>query len=270
MKKAMWLILVVVLLALAGCQQTKPEEVVLAQVEAAKNGDLAAMQALYADDAVFTLAGLPFPDSVYSGRSEVDTFLAEQMGAHIQLQISVKAVDGEKVTTASRYATDFFKSVGIDWMDADEVYTVRDGKIVACVSTTTPASAEALVAALAAIEAQQAALTPEKLAGTWQVDAGPGVGLVEFQYLGDGTYEMVRYTAAGDPILWDAGTFSIEGDVVTLVSSDRAKYCEVGQSGSYQMTITESGQLQSVLVEDDCWDRRPPVEGPVVLDRAAN
>jgi hypothetical protein len=114
--------------------------------------------------------------------------------------------------------------------------------------------------------AEKQGVTVEELAGVWRWDGGEGIGVADFRYHSDGSYEMIRYVVETET-LWDTGTFEIDGLVLTYLSGEESKYCAVGQRGAYEMSFTEDGQLQMVLVEDECWRRKPPIDDPVLWSK---
>ena len=83
-------------------------------------------------------------------------------------------------------------------------------------------------------------------------------GVSEMTYREDDAYQMIRYVAGGE-LVWDEGTFAIEGDKVTLTTTV-AHYCKVGDSGVYQMVIGDDGKLENTPLEDPCWRRKLPVD----------
>jgi hypothetical protein len=48
--------------------------------------------------------------------------------------------------------------------------------------------------------------------------------------------------------------FRLEGTSLTFITSDESALC-AGQTGSYQVELTEQGQLQFELEEDPCQER---------------
>ena len=114
----------------------------------------------------------------------------------------------------------------------------------------------------AAFAALEQGLTPDEMAGYWGYD-NPEMGKGYTHYLADGTYEMIRYVADAG-IVFDKGDYTIAGDSVTLATNE-AVYCAKGAVGVYTVAITDDGLLEVTVVEDACWRRRPPVDGPIYL-----
>ncbi len=171
-------------------------------------------------------------------------------------------VDGNRVTTPVRFGLDPFRSVGVEWIYGHGRNYLRRWTRSAATSSLSVRRAWLNWERPSPLEE---GLTPQKLAGTWGYD-NPDLGKGHFRYHEDGTYEMVR-NITGSETLWDVGTYEIEGDTVTLTTSE-AHYCKIGTAGVYQMSITEDGLLESTAVDDACWRRKPPVDGPVYLTPA--
>ena len=104
-------------------------------------------------------------------------------------------------------------------------------------------------------------ITEEDLIGIWY-----GYGPLQFNE--DGTYRNARAITWLETAPDDVGQFRLEGTTLTFISSNDSPNCR-GQSGSYQVELTEQGQLQFVLIEDPCqprvnrragrsWDRVEP------------
>jgi len=113
--------------------QVKPEDVVLAQVEPLNHGDIKAALALYSDDVELQLAPtsdlLPGSPDHYRGKDELKAYFESLVASHIQLQIDVQQVEGNKVTTRTYTWMDLTRDLGIAPLEATEVYTIQDGKI---------------------------------------------------------------------------------------------------------------------------------------------
>lgn len=136
----------------------KPEDVVIAVAQGWDQGPLTstlldAALAWFADDAVVSLSGLsPGQPDTFRGKAEIRAWweaLAEQ---GFNLQLDVRAVDGDRVTTETRTWMDWSRHAGIAPLIATEVYEVRDGKIVSETWRLSPES-QAQLAALRGMDA---------------------------------------------------------------------------------------------------------------------
>jgi hypothetical protein len=101
-------------------------------------------------------------------------------------------------------------------------------------------------------------ISVEDLTGVWKKDlAGVFLQLNE-----DGTY---AFADTGPAFLekapFDIGEFRLEGTSLTFITSDESIFC-VGQTGSYQVELTEQGQFHFELKEDACQNRASGIPGP--------
>jgi hypothetical protein len=105
----------------------------------------------------------------------------------------------------------------------------------------------------------------EELIGIWRAaDADVGGYL---QLSADGTYRVALAVPWLETSPYDVGQFQLEETSFTFVPSNKSRDC-AGHSGSYQVELTEPGQLQFVLDEDarqsranytpGAWDQMPP------------
>lgn len=224
-------------------------------MDAVVRNDADAMVALLSDDMVMVVDGGPFFHNELTGEEALRQYMQGNAATGFQLELTGDPmVAGNQVTYPDRFAMDVFRDVGVEWINGVDVVTVENGKVTRDVWTIDEASVQELGAAFAALEG----LTAEKLAGTWRADGGADLGVTDMTYREDGTYQMIRYVAGGE-VLWDEGTFAIDGDKVTLTTTV-AHYCKVGDSGVYQLVIGEDGSLENTPLEDPCWRRKPPVD----------
>ena len=259
---SVWVILtqVAVLLILAACQPP-PEAAGDRYMDAVVRNDADAMVATISDDTVMIVDGGPFFHNEITGKQAMQEYLQGNAATGFKLERTGDAVvAGNQVTYPNRFALDVFREVGVEWINGADVVTVENGKVTRDVWTIDEASIQELAAAFAALEG----LTADKLAGTWRKDWGTGIGVSDMRYRDDGTYELIRYIAGG-PTVWDAGTYAVDGDRVTLTTGE-AHYCKVGDLGVYQVVMTDDGRLEQTTIEDGCWRRKPPGEGTTYLE----
>jgi hypothetical protein len=250
-------VLTLMLVLLAACQvQAKPDEVVRAAVEPSKTADIQKAMTYYTDDVVYTMVGLNPEPQVFRGKSELRKWLEQQYADGLAVQIHIDQVNGNQVAATTQFTTNFFRNLGIDWMECKEEYTVIQGKIQAWTCTVTQASLDKLVLAMTP------KVAASDIAGKWKWVGEPPT---YFVYNADGTYAMQR--GIGDGLITlDAGQFTVKDSTLTLTTSEN-KYCATGTQGIYTISITEDGRLESTLVQDDCSERRPPEKGPAYLMR---
>jgi hypothetical protein len=232
-----------------------PDSVALKLAQATNAQDLKGALALFAEDAVVNSGPEPFV-----GQAAVRGWLEGMIADNFQIEIEILEVSGDKVIEKDIMTMDSVSALGIPSLEGISEITVREGKITALDF----AFAEASLAALQSATAP--AVTLEDLVGAWRWDGGAGIGLAEFRYYQDSTYEMIRYIVDSET-RWDAGTIEIDGNLITFVSSEDSRYCEAGQRGSYEMSLGEDGQLKMEMVEDACMRRKPPIEEPILWSR---
>ena len=71
------------------------------------------------------------------------------------------------------------------------------------------------------------------------------------QFNEDGTFRAALSVADLEQRPIDLGEFRLEGTLFTFASSDESRDC-AGQSGTYQVELTEEGHLRFTLEEDPC------------------
>jgi hypothetical protein len=106
-------------------------------------------------------------------------------------------------------------------------------------------------------------ITVEDLSGIWQ-GMGHAVGARSAGYVQldpDGTFRWATAQPWLDTSPLEIGEFRIEGTVLTFIGSNQSQEC-AGQSGSYQVELTEPGQLQLALQDDPCQVRANHTPGP--------
>ncbi len=101
-----------------------------------------------------------------------------------------------------------------------------------------------------------AAITEEDLIGVWKRQEGE---TFYFQFNEDGTFKVASSEAFLKGSTFDMGEFQLEGALLTLTTSAESSDC-VGQVGSYQMELTEEGDLKFTLDEDECGLRGPDAQ----------
>jgi ketosteroid isomerase-like protein len=142
----------VVLLALPmalNAQESDPMSIIDAWVEALNAGDIDAALSYLADDAVVTIVPpAPGTSGVYTGNGEIRGWYEGIVGEHGVTTLSDCQVDGETVTCVNTYTGDSFTSMGIDFVVAEWVAVVRDGKLHSYTWTMTDESLAALMAAM--------------------------------------------------------------------------------------------------------------------------
>lgn len=90
-------------------------------------------------------------------------------------------------------------------------------------------------------------ITVEDLVGVWYM-----ASLETFlQFNEDGTFSFANAQGELEEAPFDAGQYRLEGTSLTFITNKESKLC-AGQTGSYEIELTEEGQVQFVPQEDQC------------------
>jgi hypothetical protein len=106
-------------------------------------------------------------------------------------------------------------------------------------------------------------VTVEDLVNVWKQDKG-----IHLQFNEDGTHRFATAVHWLETAPFEVGQYQLEGTSLTFIASNESFDC-TGLRGSYEVELTEEGQLQFVLQEDACemrgvvlparpWDRVEP------------
>jgi hypothetical protein len=127
-------------------QETDPVAVVMARAEVFNAGDVEAAVAFFANDAVYNI--IPPPPGVpgtYTGQDEIRGRITDIVALNAAIEIELRQVEGDKVTTLTRYVDDGLRGLGLTFIEGIEEYIVRDGKITSYTWTTTEESMSQLM-----------------------------------------------------------------------------------------------------------------------------
>jgi hypothetical protein len=105
---------------------------------------------MFADDATYTIfpTAMATGQSHFDGKDEIRPLIQAVMSQHSRGQIvGAVQVSGNTVRLRARVSADNFTRLGIDALEEDAVYVVRDGKIQAGVNVYTPESITRLAGA---------------------------------------------------------------------------------------------------------------------------
>ena len=138
----------------------------------------------------------------------------------------------------------------------------QDGRIVwddiaPIVSYRAPS--ETILDALAGVgttEEDLRGITEENLIGIWKRQGGE---TFYFQFNEDGTFKVASSEAFLKGSTFDMGEFQLEGALLTLTTSAESSEC-AGLVGSYQLELTEEGDLKFTLDEVECAIRGPDAQ----------
>lgn len=127
-------------------QETDAAAVVMARAGAFNAGDVEAAVAFFADDAVYNI--IPAPPGVpgtYTGQDEIRGRITDIVALNAAIELELRQVEGDKVTTLTKYSDDGLRGLGLAFIEGIEEYTVQDGKITAYTWTTTEESLSQLM-----------------------------------------------------------------------------------------------------------------------------
>jgi len=92
-------------------------------------------------------------------------------------------------------------------------------------------------------------IIPEDIIGTWEIPPAPGFFLRLNQ---DGTFQYAGGTTANlDDQPWQSGPFELEGEQLSLITSDDSLLC-AGERWDVEAQLTEEGWLVFITLEDSC------------------
>jgi LPXTG-motif cell wall-anchored protein len=129
-------------------QETDPAAVVTAVYEAFNAGDVDAVNALYADDAV---VHFPDWDETYTSAEEIHLWVEELVAANFAVEVESLQVEGDTITATISAWADPSRELDIAPLVSTDVFTVKDGRIASQTSTLTEESQAKLMAAMAAL-----------------------------------------------------------------------------------------------------------------------
>ena len=127
-----------------------PAAVIDAYIAAVDAGDLEAILALYADDAVHIF--LPTPDGsagVCLGKANFRMWYEQSLanGDRVELEDGTLAVDGNQATFVARLSSEPWRELGLEALDAHSQIVVVDGRIMTHAVLLTPEAVRRLQSA---------------------------------------------------------------------------------------------------------------------------
>jgi uncharacterized protein (TIGR02246 family) len=140
-----------------------PAAVVAAYAAAVNAGDLGAILALYADDAVHVALPAAEGSGVRVGKEQFRLFYEQGIanGDRVEVVAGTLAVAGDRVAFVARLASEPWRALGIEQLEANAEAVVQGGRITTHVVMLTPGSARALLTARGAIPGAPAGDAPE-------------------------------------------------------------------------------------------------------------
>lgn len=150
-------------------QDADPAAIIAAYVAAVNAGDLEGILALHDDDAVHI--ALPSADGsagICRGKGEFRMWYEQSVAANDRVEVidDSLAVDGNQATFTARVASDPWRELGLETLEAKTDIVVIDGRIMTHLMTLTPESVRQLVAARDA-SANAGVAVPHASHGPW-------------------------------------------------------------------------------------------------------
>ncbi|MGD8966665.1 MAG: nuclear transport factor 2 family protein [Anaerolineae bacterium] len=130
--------------------------VVNAANEAWNAGDVEALKALFAEDAVACFPD--WGDECTSGAEEIGEWIEELVASNFAIEPQSVDVEGDTVTVVAQVWADPTRELGIAPLVTQDVYIVEGGQIASQTSTLTEESAAKLMEAMAAVASQPSAV----------------------------------------------------------------------------------------------------------------
>ena len=239
--KKLFLVLTVVVVAVVGCTSSpthsKPEAVVNAAMDAWNAGDVAALKALFADDAVAC-----FPDwgeECTTGAEEIGVWIKELVAVNFSIEPESIEMEGDTVTVVAKVWADPTRELGVAPLVTTDVYTVENGKITSQTSTLTEESASKLMEAMVAT-----ITTVEDLVGVWE----SGRWVLEFTENGGYRIKAGRMSTS-----MAVGEIWFEGDQLHV--KDSPGFCSQDEIGRYEVEGIVGDYLTLTAITDPCGAR---------------
>ena len=95
------------------------------------------------------------------------------------------------------------------------------------------------------------------LYGEWRTDQGSILSFLE-----DGSFNTVYPPWGPEPFGW--GTYTFDGETLTMVTTGGDRGCPEGQTGIYEATFVADDRLSVSVVEEECGSRREIAASPMI------
>lgn len=156
-------------------------------------------------------------------------------------EMEVQANPGNLLITSASITSDPIRELGLEPLEYEATYTVREEKIEAVTFTLKD---DSLVNYLTAIAPE-----PESIVGYWVRE-----GCCAVQFNADGTFQATWGSSD------DSGTYSYAeaGSLISLKSDEATQVCQAGDEGSHHIAITPDNQLWLLSRDEQCDFRHGP------------
>ena len=223
----------------------------------------------YADDAVFTIVGMPpqIPGE-FIGREAIQAAFESWLPLHPRLEVKIESVGGDTVTATTSYWSDPTRAMKVAPLVGKDVYLFEDGKIVSETWTLNEESQSQFASAMATATAptpspEGLAASIDELVGNWK-GYWSDVTSVYFELKDTGAYRT--YFPNGDEISKGYVTFE-DGKLIYSSQASGPSVTEACKYPAvYEAYVVRQGdetiQIRFVLIgEDPCIDRNEYMNG---------
>lgn len=225
-------------------------------------GDVDAALSYLAEDAVVTISPMDAEgDAVFTGQDEIRGWYELQTAGKGSTTLSDCQIDGETITCLDTFDDDYFRSMGVEFIEGDWVAVVRDGKIQSYVFAMTPETLAKLApppepAATPDMSPEAPVSSVEDVLAVWSMYYDGEYYLMEF--MADGLYR-VGWEGARTGVT--QSKYTVDNNQIGFLSRDGSNL-----EASYEAYVTKQDgspvALRFVLVgEDPDADRKASLDG---------
>jgi hypothetical protein len=238
-------------------------------VERMNAGDLEGSLANFADEAMVYFIGLPPTGiEVYTGKEQIRALWQDSIANHFQWEIEITQVNGNQVFVKAKTWHDFTRQLGVAPLDYNDVYELKDGKIITYGSTITKEAWAKFRPALAKVMPPEATATPSSTSpvsemtvnlegGTCTTDT-PLIlkaGQVQLTWnvkdQDNSLYALTMFTLDQDKDILDLMVSTYDATPPSWAGIVFFEESEPGKNGLYTFTV-EKGPVYLI-----CWSKPP-------------
>jgi len=118
--------------------QPTASEIIEGMVASMNAGDVEGSLAYFADDAMAYIIGLPPTGmEVYAGKEQIRTLWQDSVANHFQWEVNITGTNGNIVNVKAKTWHDFTRQLEVAPLEYNDVYEVKDGKIITYGTTIT-------------------------------------------------------------------------------------------------------------------------------------
>ena len=247
---------------------TQNAGIVIAFIEAINAGDIEQGMTFFDDETYVEmtptlLSGFP---KVFGRQDVIRTWLVEMKAVNLEIEIETFTVQRSTVNVKTNISSDYLQSLHVDAISVDDVFIIRDSKILSWTRTIPISSLNMLQDGLVEHGIPET-INPEpdefltteinEIIGQWNGMLTPGGEKYPIIFEADGSYELI-----GGYGPFDSGYFQFNGPFLWVISEevligDTLHSClEKGNIGSYVVYVTrledKPVELRLISVLDPC------------------